>query len=367
MSWTKSLNALLLISLSSILSFALVEASYRLYLVMTAPKIEAPTVRTMLFEQGKNFENFENFFKYFPNKKIRSVAIYTTENPEVLKDVVVEYDYVIQTNNWGLVMKEDLIENSQAIYILGDSFTEGQGADPWFYDLEKEQKHKSQLVNLGILGTGPQQWLKLADYTTKENNLNVKGIVANLIFHDLIRRPWVFGETELACLENGICPYRGSFQGIKFKEFEGHKELSQNELENAKKPFPNELVAAPFSAKLILKRSKVLLDLYPFLKRFFFDGGQTQINNQAAIKKLKSLAHNNFILNIISDDNINKENYFSNVSYEKFINFLDNNDIEYRWCFIPKDGFHLYDGHPNEAGYQVLKGCTSKALSFLTQ
>lgn len=352
--------------MSSIISFAVVEVSYRLFLVAISPKIEAPTIRTMLFEEGKNFQNFKGFFKYYPNKKIRSVAIYTTKSPENLDDVVVEYDYIIQTNNKGLVMQKDIVAGSQVIYIIGDSFTEGQGAEPWFYELEKEQKRDTQLVNLGILGTGPQQWLSLAHHIGDGNNLDVRGIVANFIFHDLIRKPWVFGETELACLQKGICPYRGSFQGIKFTDFDNYKELNQRELENAKKPFPNELVNVPLSPRIILKKSKVFSDLYPFLKRLFFDGGQIQLDNQSAIKELKNLSKNNFVLNIIATDDLNSNNYFSNLSYVKFVEFLEAQKIKYFWCFIPKNGFHLYDGHPNAEGYRVLKNCNSKALSSLS-
>ena len=40
---------------------------------------------------------------------------------------------------------------------MGDSFTEGQGATPWFYELEKDFSGSViKPVNLGILGTGPR-------------------------------------------------------------------------------------------------------------------------------------------------------------------------------------------------------------------
>ena len=62
----------------------------------------------MLFESGTNFRNYDNFFKYEPNISIRSVTLYSKTNPVNVDDVIIEYDYIISTNNAGLVMNADL-------------------------------------------------------------------------------------------------------------------------------------------------------------------------------------------------------------------------------------------------------------------
>ena len=169
MNWTNSLKALAIISLSTIISFFLVEYSYR-YIKDEDPKNDY-NIRTMLFEAGDNFQNFNGYFKYFPNQEIRSTTLYSKSEPTSIDDLVIEYDYLIRTNNFGLVMKRDVSPNEHAIFVIGDSFTEGQGASPWFYELEDSyDANGAQIINLGILGTGPQQWENLASSTTQHSD-----------------------------------------------------------------------------------------------------------------------------------------------------------------------------------------------------
>ena len=167
MIWINRFKALVIISLSTIISFFIVEYSYR-YIVNDPNPYNT---RTMLFEAGENFQNFNGYFKYFPSQEIRSTTLYSKAEPTSVDDLVIEYDYLIRTNNFGLVMKRDVSPNEHAIFVIGDSFTEGQGASPWFYELEDSyDAHGAQLINLGILGTGPQQWENLASSTTQHSD-----------------------------------------------------------------------------------------------------------------------------------------------------------------------------------------------------
>lgn len=109
--------------------------------------------RYMLFgtaDGAPAFRNQEKIFSYQPNSNIRPVAYY--ENGDQL---VKEYDYEFKTNNFGLVQRLDAVKDHPSILVLGDSFTEGQGATPWFYSLEEGNNNKKmQLINGGLLGTG---------------------------------------------------------------------------------------------------------------------------------------------------------------------------------------------------------------------
>lgn len=102
----------------------------------------------MLFQYGDNFRNEKGHFTYHANKNIRSVTLYSTERPSSMDEIAIEYDYTMVTNNAGLVMMEDIDMDKSHYYIVGDSFTEGQGAAPWFYPLEAERNSEDrQLIH----------------------------------------------------------------------------------------------------------------------------------------------------------------------------------------------------------------------------
>lgn len=79
--------------------------------------------RIMFFNgRGSVFENHGDIFTCVPNNDIRSLTIYFSD-----KDFIVEYDYHVHTNNYGLVQDSDIVASRPSILLLGDSFTEGQG------------------------------------------------------------------------------------------------------------------------------------------------------------------------------------------------------------------------------------------------
>mgnify|MGYP006267186491 CR=1 FL=1 len=75
-------------------------------------------------------------------------------------------------------MKKDIYKNDRVLLVIGDSFTEGQGAEPWFYDLEKDNYLNTKLMNLGIMGSGPMGWLSLTNHLKEKNSLNIDGVIA---------------------------------------------------------------------------------------------------------------------------------------------------------------------------------------------
>ena len=115
----------------------------------------------MLFEEGLVFKNHEKIFKYHPKKRILSQTFYNVNNKWHK-----EYDYEIITNNFGLVQKNDIIKNTPSILFLGDSFVEGQGSDAWINKFNGFYKNY-QVINGGIMGTGPQQFELLEDHISK--------------------------------------------------------------------------------------------------------------------------------------------------------------------------------------------------------
>ena len=168
--------------------------------------------RYMLFGTADNtpaFRNQGNIFTYAPNSTIRQTAYY--ENGAVLHK---EYDYQFKANNFGLVQKQDIEKDRPSILVLGDSFTEGQGATPWFYFLEEgDGKKNTQLINGGLLGTGFAQWKLLHDHLVN-SGIRINKVVIPFISDDYQRAVWNFSDRVLNCL-GGVekCKVmRGTFQ-----------------------------------------------------------------------------------------------------------------------------------------------------------
>lgn len=323
------------------------------------------TNRIMLFEARANFRNYTDSFRYQPSVDVRHITLYSKSKYSTTEDLKIEFDYTITTNNAGLVMNRNLRRDSSALYVIGDSFTEGQGAEPWFYEIEKKERFRDpQLVNLGILGTGPQQWLSLTESVKQEYNHDVNGIVLNLLPGDMERNPWTFRERELRCLRLVQCDYRFGFQGFRFDSSMNHEDIKKEVLARLKLPVHDFVV----SIKELLKRSRVISDIYVYFKRENHD--QTQKRNEFALTELNTIAKGNLFINLVSH-RINATNSVNSLNYNNYepavrlIKFLQKNDINYKWCDIPETGFHIIDGHPNKNGYRVLSGCTEVALQQL--
>ena len=210
-------------------------------------------------------------------------------------------------------------------------------------------------MNLGILGTGPEQWKNLAKSITEEFKLNVDASVVNLLPADMGRDVWTFKERELNCLYRAACDYILGFQGYKFKFQENHQDIKMTILEklSAKQ---NDSVTDII--RQYLKQSRVVVDLYKFLISH-------KESNKEALLALRSAVNGNFYVNVVSTKGLNSTNFSNHVTTRGLINFLESNDINYSWCDIPDDGFHTNDGHPNADGYKVLRGCTNDALRKL--
>ena len=133
---------LFLITIISIfITFLVLEVGYR-FLV----KSNIINLKVMLYQVGKNFKNEKDFVIYQTNQSIRHMTLFTKEEIVSPNDIIIETDYNIETNNLGLVMKKDIYKNDRVLLVIGDSFTEGQGAEPWFYDLEKDNYLSTKLI-----------------------------------------------------------------------------------------------------------------------------------------------------------------------------------------------------------------------------
>ena len=129
-------------------------------------KLSLNDKRFMLFSEGNVFSNIDRIFKYYPKQKIISKTFYKINNTWKK-----EYEYEIITNNFGLVQKDDIKENTPSILFLGDSFIEGQGSYSWVNKFNGRFENY-QIINGGIIGTGPQQFELLEKHISNNYRLN---------------------------------------------------------------------------------------------------------------------------------------------------------------------------------------------------
>ena len=363
MRFLNKIKDLSIVLFSSFLTFAFIEFGYRA--LKNNTKVDKFVNRTMLFESGENFLNIEGVFKYYPNISIRSLTLYSKQKPKSILDLLFVSESVISTNNAGLVMKADLNARDSVLFVIGDSFTEGQGALPWFYSLEKSHEITNyKLVNLGILGTGPVQWNSLSNLITRNFELDVKGSVINIIAGDMNRSQWNFHKRELDCLRNTKCDYSFGFQGFNFKDHLTISDIKSSVLADINKNEKNKK-SEIFLLKNFLKRSQVFEDIYYYFKSP--SDSERIKKNETALVSLRNKVKGNIFINVVSQKGINSSNYLNNYLASQLIKFLNDNNFNYKWCNIPLDGFYENDGHPNVKGYKILKDCTSNALSKLKQ
>ncbi len=312
----------------------------------------------MLFQEGEVFQNIENFFKYKSNKKILSKTFY--ENKD---EWVEEYSYIFETNNYGLVQKNNLIKNKKSILFLGDSFVEGQGAKPWVNKFNGIYKDY-QIINGGILGTGPQQFELLEKHIQKEYSINK--ILFFYIGDDIRRNPFNISENSLKCLNNHrVCTGNENFYGFPFNKKDVTPFL--NSLKKERKKALNDL---SYTKKLKKHFKKFFSNLYifkipnNFLKQKFYNSKNIYIKrNFEAISRLNNKYKKNIIFIQMKNKNeitfgkeyetFLTENYIKKISKNHFVC-----DFDYNINF-----FYNIDMHPNNKGYNNLYKCVLSILN----
>ena len=306
--------------------------------------------RVLLFESGDNFINIDNWFKYFPNKSIRTSTYYVNKGEDI---AIKEFDYIIRTNNLGLVQKKNIDVGDSVDIFMGDSFTEGQGAKPWFYEFEEKYKKFNKVVNGGILGTGPLQWELLANHLQSEYSIKYNKVNVILISQDVTRNVWNFNDGVLDCLRNSKCISSNSvFYGYDF-----HGKNKQDIEKDVIKFHYQQKQELDFNFKSLIKKSAFLSSLYYKIV------DKTNIN-LVAIKNLVNRGKYKGRVYIIPTKSEVRESSMPVLSVlsNKVILWLENNNIDVGFCssLLSRD-FHVNDGHPNAKGYEKIRKCVENS------
>jgi hypothetical protein len=191
--------ALLLVILSTIVGIFLFEAMCWLFLPPLGNIGEgSKLLDRVIFLDGRGsiFENHGSIFTYLPHNEVTNLTGFLSGS-----GFEIEYHYRFRTNNLGLVQDTDVTPGRDSLLVLGDSFTEGQGAEPWFRLIAPQiVKLGYQPINGGLPGIGFAHWLQINRYL-EAKNIRIRKVVVVFISDDYRRPVGGFAPQMLQCLK----------------------------------------------------------------------------------------------------------------------------------------------------------------------
>jgi hypothetical protein len=314
--------------------------------------------RIMFFDGAEGiFQNHGKLFTYLPNERVRSLTTYYSDN-----DFVVEYDYQFRTNNYGLVQDVDVDPDRPSLLLLGDSFTEGQGAAPWFAKLlMRSENDRYQIINGGLLGTGFGQWNLLQDYLSADKRVNIQKLLVIFISDDYSRGVWNVRPTGFECLRSILeCDL-------------GESTLFKLPLLSELPDWVSKIRTARNSRNGFMKKidqitSRILPSTYHALQylktKASFKTRQrmelSRVGINALIQKYKS--ENVVFLHLPQKDEVFGPSDLGKEAratiQEAGGTLLDG----FQLCPLSPNEYHIHDGHPNEKGYSRIADCVTKII-----
>jgi lysophospholipase L1-like esterase len=282
-----------------------------------------------------------------------------------------EYDYQFTTNAHGLVQLKELDHSKAAVLFLGDSFTDGQGAQPWFYRLEQEWPESSryQLVNGGIVGTGVEAWGRL--YKAMSTQVRVTKAVVIFISEDWTRVVWQFSKGRLRCLQAGaMCEGPEDFYGLSEDPIE-----AEAQIDHIARYRIDYLSRLRESTNVISRSSTYQNLLWPTFERLmrfkYTHSFETRDTKQFETSK-------NVVAGIVADlgrDNVlfiylpqKSELETGPGSFgRKAIDFIAQRGFAFvdgrAKCGLSLGDYYQRDGHPNADGYAKIATCVRDAVT----
>ena len=354
-------QSLLLIVISIALALGVVELTYRSIYSGQVNANSGKSNRYMLFgasSAGSAFQNLDTIFTYKPNAVIHAEAFYDIKNT-LLK----EYDYQFKTNNLGLVQGQDVDLNKESLLLLGDSFTEGQGASPWFERLVQTRKNGLQLINGGLLGTGFEQWGLLHDHLIKAG-VKVKKVAVIFISDDYRRTVWNFPAKVSACLskiencvgDEGYFPIPPDQELMPFLQKLKDFRTKEYALKDARQ-----------SEKWIRRYLSSAHHAWEFSKEYFQNHFRSK--SPEVIERLKKKYGDDVLyIHPPTKDEIlagNQPDDLGLLARERIRQQGGKIFDGFTQCGLNATDFYQNDPHPNESGYAKIEQCVSRVLVAL--
>ena len=361
MTHRESIIATLLVAFSALVGVGIVEAGCRIY-GLAFPRLYDWNRRIRFFDGPDSiFRNTGQIFTYVPNSYIFSRAIYFSNS-----SYSTEYAYGFKTNNFGLVQDTDLVRGAKSVLLLGDSFTEGQGAEPWFRKIAPLfERLNYQPINGGILATGFPNWWEL-EQLLSANKIALAKLIIIFISDDFHREKLNWSKDELDCLRSiGLC--------LGTEEFFRLPPASELPQWVAKIRMTRE----PDDASIKGRIKSVLpatYAVYRFLRQTPRAPPQTDLGTKMVetfINKMveKYGRENVLFIQLPQKDELGGTILPDGLLTRKLIRnvgarFADGTSL----CGLNKSDFFVRDGHPNQQGYSKIAKCMEQIIEpFLTQ
>jgi hypothetical protein len=305
--------------------------------------------------------------RYFPNEKIREIAIYGDK---------IEYDVLYNTNNLGFVDSKNYIQESVAgkkyYALVGDSFTTGvNGGTPWVPKL-RSNKANAEVYNFGVAATGFDHFYRLLH--DMKDRLKITHVIIVAITDDFYRGYWhpsVVNDTISFCSESGphsrcqpvpvasIIPLNISEKDLREISGKKYKQIRAkiDEL-NAANGLRSKIESLLYDDSAIYYYTKVLLDSYK--RQHQPSNIDYALESMRQIKAEFPLAEIHLI-HLPQKYEVKTKNYHINIAGQ--VNELG---IKYypalEKCSWTMDMFFPRDGHPNNYGYENIAKCVSSYL-----
>jgi hypothetical protein len=345
----KIIAPILLLVMSTVFGVILVELLY----IKLAPSKQFNLDQYIAFFGGSGtiVENRNDIWTYSPNKDIRRMDVYFNDD-----DFVIEYDYRFHTNNFGLVQDADIVPNVNSMLFLGDSFTEGQGAEPWFRHVAGEISNLGyQPINGGLTATGFAQWSRLENYLASKS-IRIQKIVVLFISDDYIRGIWNFSDQTLQCLSGSNCRGEGGYFPLPPME-----ELSSrvSRIQDTRR-----WALMRGQIKNVLPAS---YRVYDFVRTLVTPGVHSALNVQQSDAAIAALIKKYGTVNVtfihLPEKNEVDEPHGFGLSARRSIENAGGRVYDgFKLCGLTPPDYNVHDPHPNKNGYAKIALCTSRII-----
>jgi len=353
---TRAVTAVGLIGISVIVGVLAVELFCHFFVRSVGRDSVYDWNRRIMFVDGAGsiFENHGKLFTYVPHDDVRSLTVYYSDN-----DFNIEYDYEFHTNNYGLVQDADVIAARPSLLLLGDSFTEGQGAEPWFRRLAAQTDQLPyQLINGGLPGTGFEQWSKLEQYLS-EDNVKIRKLLVLFISDDFLRTVWNF---DVRCLES-LSACRGDELYARLPPF-------------SKLPLWIDKIRTYRASQVKRRIEQEIRRVLPASSQVY-DYLSTQLSSRAETAEQHSRAAIADFIEKYGSENVafmhlpqkDETSGPTKLGMDARRAIRDAGGKLYdgfTLCHLSAADYHIHDGHPNAQGYGKIADCVHNVIQQMT-
>jgi hypothetical protein len=305
---------------------------------------------------------------YTPRQTVRIITAYQfpCQPPRI------EYDTRYHINNRGLVQERDVDPRRDTVVVLGDSFTEGQGAPPWFYDFETAADAilppQWQVINYGFQGWGMLHWRNVV--INHGDELRIKKAVFMVISDDWMRGYHQWNDADMACFADPArCTKDNPWHSVPLNA--GQELILERTRALSAERHGTSLNACLSGFLQQHSRAYRLYKHYTKMARndvkAFLAARQSTYakTTQLAAEVLERLGPSQVAFVLIAMRDEADQNQY-NAATQALFKELEGIKAEHvQRCMLDSDDFHKIDGHPNAGGYAKIRACAAAALQVL--